>query len=40
MLLEQTHEKMIVMKLYGMAGALKERLESEPVPLASLVALR
>ena len=27
MLLEQTHEKMIAMKLYGMAGALKERLE-------------
>jgi DNA replication protein DnaC len=27
MLLEQTHEKMIAMKLYGMAGSLKERLE-------------
>lgn len=27
MLLEQTHEKMIAMKLYGMAGALKERIE-------------
>lgn len=27
MLLEQTHEKMITMKLYGMAGSLNERLE-------------
>ena len=27
MLLEQTHEKMIAMKLYGMAGSLQERLE-------------
>jgi DNA replication protein DnaC len=27
MLLEQTYEKMIAMKLYGMAGSLKERLE-------------
>ena len=27
MLLEQTHEKLIAMKLYGMANALKTRLE-------------
>ncbi len=27
MLFEQTHEKMIAMKLYGMAGSLTERLE-------------
>ena len=27
MLFEQTHEKMIAMKLYGMAGSLQERLE-------------
>lgn len=27
MLLEQTHEKMIAMKLYGMAAAVKDRLE-------------
>ena len=27
MLLEQTHDKLITMKLYGMANALKTRLE-------------
>ena len=27
MLLEQTHEKLVEMKLYGMASSIKERLE-------------